>query len=160
MKSAEYEFVVSQIAKGIFTAIEGQNPDEVKHGRRNKWKGASGFAHQIDVTVLGPRDLIFVECKAWGRRIKAEHVLTLAGRTIDVRQKLTGEILIHPMLVTTVGFQKGTNALAEFFGVRLFKVESATQFAIQFKQLWSLGLHDQMQQHDRAEVIVKPVSAN
>src|ERR1700736_2057765 len=128
MKSATHELITRQIVEAIYSAVEGLSPEEVKHGGSNRWTGASGQKHQIDVSVRGPQDLVLIECKYWENRITVDQVLVFAGRVCDIRQKLGSTITIHPILVTKKGAQSGAKIIAKHFGVELCIVQSARMF--------------------------------
>lgn len=129
----EYERVVSDIVSQIYETVEGITPEQVGHGPKNHMKGASGYAHQIDVSVVGPQDLILIECKHWSRNVTVESVLTFFGRVYDIRPTFNGQT--HCELVTTKGFQPGAEILAEYFNIGLQLIKSPNEYIFKFKGL-------------------------
>lgn len=133
MTPKEYEQIVSEIAKSIFERVESLNPEHVRYGKKNHWLGDSGYQHQIDVSVQGSRDIIFVECKCWSRNVPTEAVLTFFGRVYDIRSKIDKSI--HPVIVTKIGFQKGAKLLAKYYDIDLQVISSASVFGFMYKKL-------------------------
>jgi len=95
--------------------------------------GASGFDHQIDVSVLTPTNLAIVECKHWSDPIDAEPVLAFAARLSDIRAANPG-LKIHASLVSTKDATRGATKLAEYFGVSLDVVLNECEFAVELNR--------------------------
>ena len=131
MNASEYEKVTSEIAQSVFKRAEGFPSQNVLLGNASKWKGQSGFVHQIDVVIQGNNDLIMVECKCWKNKVvKAEHLLTFIARVNDIQPLL--EKTIHPVMVTSHRFQNGCHKLAKCYGVDLEIISSPAEFAFQY----------------------------
>lgn len=159
MKSDEYEEIVREIVKAVFQQCEGIEPTQVESGRKNTLEGASGHKHQIDVSLTGPKDLILVECKCWGRNIPVEMVLAFFGRVYDIKAGLGKKApTLHPVIVTRKGFQPGAKKVAEFLRIELEYVKSAGEFAFKYKTLLSVGVTDCMQFGDSFAAELKKAS--
>ena len=107
MRAEEYEHITRRIVESMFEQVEGAKAEKVGHGTKNRLCGASGYSHQIDVSVQGARDVLLVECKCWRKIVSTESVLTFAARVCDLRRSLPKETTIHAALVTTKGFGRG-----------------------------------------------------
>lgn len=134
----EYERVTSQIVQSIYERVEGIAPEQVNCGKRNRWPGVSGYKHQVDVSVRGPRDLILVECKRWKRKVTVASVLVFFGRIHDIAPTFDGKI--HGVIVTTLGFQSGACTMAEYCDIDLQLIRSANEFGFTYKKLRLFGL--------------------
>jgi hypothetical protein len=133
MTPQEYEQIVSEIAQSIFERVEGTAPHQVKYGKKNRWVGASGYRHQIDVSVQSHQDLILVECKYWNKNVPAHAILTFFARVYDIRPTFNGQV--HPVIVTKVGFQAGAEPLAAYYNINLQVIPSASAFGFMYKNL-------------------------
>jgi len=143
MLSGEYEQVTKELMETIVEQVEGVRADQVKHGFNNKWKGQSGFPHQIDVSVEGENDLLLIECKMWKAPVDVERFLTFLARILDIRPTQPS-LKIHASVVTTNNFDPGVRQLAEYYGIELDKVSSAVEFVIRYKHLFAVGVQDDM----------------
>ena len=139
MKPSEYERVTGDSANSVFARAEGFPCEDVLVGAKSKWKGISGFTHQIDVAIQGDGDIIMVECKHWSHKaVKVEHLLTFIARITDIRQ--TVERKLHPVMVISSRFQSGCHTLAKFYGVDLEIIKSALSFAFSYKGMSAVGI--------------------
>ena len=133
MTPEEYEQTISEIAQSIYERVEGLTPKQVKYGKKNRWLGASGYKHQIDVSIQSRHDLILVECKYWDRNVPSEAVITFFGRIYDIRQTINSRI--HPVIATKMGFQRGAKLLAKHYHIDLQVIPSARVFGFMYKNL-------------------------
>src|SRR4051812_3236420 len=66
--------------------------------------GKSGHRHQIDIlielTIVGIRLLVLIECKSYKRPVEVADVLELIGRLDDIGAH-------KGVMVTTIGYQQG-----------------------------------------------------
>jgi hypothetical protein len=149
MTSNEYERVTKAIQQAVFEQVEGAGVKRVGHGLRNKVKGQSGYAHQIDVSVENDRDLLLIECKMWKDPVKVPAFLAFLARIVDISPAQSSR-KIHASLVTTKGFQRGVVQLANYYrnyyDIQLDKVGSAAEFAMKYKQLFAIGVQDDLNQ--------------
>ena len=133
MTPEEYEKVASEIVQSIYKRVEGIAPKQVGCGRLNRFQGASGYRHQIDVSVGDSKNLILVECKHWKNRVPVGKVLEFHSRITDI--KPTKDVDIHGVIVSPHGFQSGAWTAANHFGIDLQFVRSAGEFGIAYKKL-------------------------
>ncbi|NQW26237.1 MAG: restriction endonuclease, partial [Cryomorphaceae bacterium] len=133
MTPEEYEKVTRDIVDSIFKRVEGIAPTQVGCGRANQVRGASGYHHQIDVSVVDSKNLILVECKHWKKRVPVGKVLEFHGRITDI--KPAKDVDIHGVIVSPHGFQSGAWTVAEHFGIDLQFVRSADEFGFAYKKL-------------------------
>jgi hypothetical protein len=139
MHATAYERVTSEIANLLFPRAEGFPRQNVLVDNKSKWKGQSGFVHQIDVAIRGENDIIMVECKHWKyRNIKAENGLTFIARIADIRP--TVKQTLHPVFVACSGFQSGCHKLAKFYSLDLEVIASPGNFAFSYKGMTAVGI--------------------
>ena len=136
MNSAAYEELVASIAKHVFEAVDELDETDIGYGSKNRISGASGYHHQIDVSVPGISDLYLIECKCWAKPIPVEAVLAFFGRIQDINS--SEHRVVHGTVATTVGFQPGAEKVAKHFGIHLVKIKSEFSFALYFKgSIWN-----------------------
>jgi hypothetical protein len=143
MTSDEYERVTKELMETIVEQVEGVRADRVGHGLRNRLKGQSEYPHQIDVSVEGAHDLLLVECKMWKAPVKVPAFLAFLGRIVDIRPTQPS-LKMHASIVTTKGFQRGVRQLADYYQIQLDKVSSPAEFAMKYKQLFAVGVQDDL----------------
>ena len=162
MDASEYERVTSEIANSVFAWAEGFPSENVRFGRRSKWKGQSEFVHQIDVAIQGQNDIIMVECKHLrDKSIHAEHILTFIARINDIRSTLRETI--HPVFVACNGFQSGCRKLATFYKLDLTVVSSPGNFAFSYKGMKAVGRSPapaRLQLHGLAPTAIQAATKN
>jgi hypothetical protein len=154
MTAAEYETVVRDIAEALVSKATPPGPPEVYCGKAKLWPGASGYAHQIDVSLEGADYIVWIECKKWSSRVEVPAMLTFAARLVDLRAENTGK-QCYGFMVTTCGFESGVKTIAVYFDVELYRVQSATDFAMQFRDRALVGASDSgvgMDEVSRVEV--------
>lgn len=143
MTPSEYEQVTKSLVESIVEQVEDVGSYQVKQGRTNHWTGVSGFAHQIDVSVESLDDLLLIECKRWTESVDVPSFLTFLARVIDIRETRRYPH-IHASVVTTKNFESGVTRLAAYYKVDLHKVSSPVEFAIRYKQLFAIGVKDEL----------------
>ena len=112
MTPTEYETLVGELVSEIASSFEDMAGAIAGLGARNKITGASGFKHQIDVSLTVAPWLVLIECKQWRTRVDVEPVLVLASRVADIRATRP-EQKIWASLVT----QKGLVAMRQHLHV-------------------------------------------
>ena len=133
MNSTEYEALVSKVATKMTNYPELIRLGTVNYGSKNKWRGASGFCHQVDVSLENDRDVLLVECKHWKENLKAETFLVQLARVIDIATGPDSKNrAVRGAIVTSRGFQRGVYKLEEHYKrcVSLFKVSSDEEFTV------------------------------
>ena len=134
----EYEEVVAELAEGLIKRVEG--PATVGFGRTNLIRGASGFEHQIDVSVTAANHLFLAECKCWNSAVPVEKVLAFLGRVGDIQSATDLEVV--PAVVTTQGFQSGCETIGAHYGVSLDVVRNSQEFVLRYLKHASAGVSD------------------
>ncbi|MFZ2223861.1 MAG: restriction endonuclease [Candidatus Deferrimicrobium sp.] len=132
MTSAEYEKVVAEIATAVARGAGGLPENATSYGRKNLWRGASGFRHQIDVSIEVEERIHLVECKYWNKPVPIEYVLSFYGRIQDIQP--TTKKPVEGAIVSQKGFQRGAKEVAAHFRIHLDVVESAEVFGYKFGQ--------------------------
>ena len=147
---ADYEKLVAEIASGMRQSAPALAMLTLGEGRTNRILGASGYNHQIDVSLVGPRGMFLIECKRWRKRAGVESVLVLAARASDILQAHRTS-KVTPILISSVGFTRGAKQIANHYGVRLELVVSAQAFGLQLGAIARIGAHDVAVAADHAE---------
>jgi hypothetical protein len=133
MSPSEYEALVNTVAYKMTNISVLRTLGNPKSGQSNKWKGASGFCHQIDVSLENDQHVLLIECKQWKENVKPEAFLVLMARVIDISTgPEAGGRRIRGALVTCSGVTSGVNKLVEYYHekVSLFEVSSDGEFKI------------------------------
>ena len=128
MKGRAYEELVRQVLQGLPTD-EGQ----VRGGVRNKIIGASGYGHQIDVSIHSPTTMHLIECKHWTHRVGVQAVLTHAGRLIDIQAAHPG-VAVTAAVASTQPATRGAKSLAKHFDVTIDTVSSVGDYVVRLKR--------------------------
>lgn len=120
MTPSQYEKMLHMIAQSAEREIRKTNKFEkfsLGVGASNKIPGASGFHHQIDVSLQSESHLYLFECKLLSRdKVGVELVLALAARLADIKNARR-HLEVKATLVSTVGFTKGAEKLAIHFDI-------------------------------------------
>ena len=128
MTPSDYEKLVATIAESV--AKQFESSAAVAWGRRNLWLGASGFEHQIDVSVKGQTRVLLVECKYWSECIPVQAALVLVARLADIRPKI--HLPVEGAIISTVGFDPGVKQISDHFGIHYDIVRSVEEWAFKY----------------------------
>jgi Restriction endonuclease len=128
-KYEEYEQLVSEIAKDICQTAPELHGLVLGSGRNNRIRGASGYPHQIDVSLQETGRIFLIECKRWKKKIGAAEVLVLAGRVNDI-QAYSPEFKVKAILGSMCGASQGARQLAQHFDIDIEIVTSASEFGL------------------------------
>ena len=153
MTPGQYEQLLAEIADGICRAAPDLQSLVLGSGRNNKIEGASGYGHQIDVSLQDPARLFIIECKYWTDRIGVQEVLVLCARTIDIAGRLKG-CSITPILVSVKGASAGAVKLARHFGVTIEIAVSASEFGLRIGKFVTQAVTDRVVMSDHCEATV------
>jgi hypothetical protein len=137
----KYEALIARFLTSLFKQVEGLHPDSVGYGRKNLIRGASGFLHQIDVSIRTTSELHLIECKDWQKNVSPDSLLALAARIHDI-QALSPTPVVKGALATRRPYSSGVQALAQFFNITLQVVKSPQEFIARYKDHIHLGVHD------------------
>jgi hypothetical protein len=130
MRPSDYECLVADTASTVAERSGPLPSDAVKFGKSNCWLGASGFRHQVDVSISLMERLVLIECKYWNRRIPVGVVLALQSRRTDIAA--TTKQAVEAAVVSKVGFQAGAKQVAEHFGIQCQIAESAESWVFKY----------------------------
>jgi restriction endonuclease len=122
--------LVTAIAESVAQRVKALPEGAVRYGRQNHWIGASGFEHQIDVSIRGQERILLVECKYWNRRVSVEAVFALQGRLDDIQPTLG--LKVEGAIISTIGFQSGARRVGQHFGIHCDLVRSAEEFGFKY----------------------------
>ena len=134
MTPDEYEQLVAQLATRLTNSTRLIKKGKIGFGDENTWEGASGFPHQIDVSLANETEVLLIECKHWKRNIPPEAFLTLFGRVIDIsKHEATANRTVRGALVTRVGAQCGVWVLTTYYSeqMSLFRASSLDDLEVQ-----------------------------
>ena len=155
MNFKEQEAFVAAMACNMATAHEGAANVTMRSGRSNRIAGASGFLHQIDVSVHTETDLVLYECKYWGVNVDPEAVLAFAARGGDI-QRAHPHYAVSLNVVVSQALSPGAQQLAQAFGIKCFVVKSAAEFRVGYKTDWAAGTVDQVTLTESAKADLRP----
>jgi len=147
----EYEALIARFLTSLFEQVDGLHPDNVGHGRNNHIQGASGYNHQIDVSIQTTSELHVIECKYWRKNVSPDALLTLAARVHDI-QALSQTHVVKAALATRRPYSSGVQALAKFFNVTLQVVRSPQEFIVRYKDHIHLGVPDLISLGEKVKV--------
>jgi len=149
----EYEKLVEEIAKGIIKSAPNLEHLVIGSGRKNKITGASGYSHQIDLSLHESGRLFLIECKRWARNIGVAEVLVLAGRRNDIAERFSSESVV-PIMVSMRKASSGARKLAGHFGISLEIAISASKFGLRIGRYIHHGVQESMGISDDAGIEV------
>ncbi len=127
MNGRAYEALVGEILQGL-PAGDGR----VRGGMRNRILGASGYGHQIDVSIHSPSAIHLIECKHWTHRVGVQAVLTHSGRLIDI-QAGHPEMVVTAAIVSAKPVTRGASSLAKHFGLAIDSVKWADDYTVRLR---------------------------
>ncbi len=130
MNAADYENLVAEIAQDICQVAPELYGSSITSGRNNRIQGASGFRHQIDVSVTFQNTLYLIECKQWKKRIGAQEVLVLKGRQTDIQANYPHQA-VYAVLISVYGASRQAKQLAQYFGIKIETAKSPAAFGLQ-----------------------------
>ncbi len=155
MNSKQQEQFVAAMARNMATAHEGAGKVEVRGGPKNLIPGASGFRHQVDVSVHTEKDLILYECKYWGGNVDPEAILALAARGIDIQGAHPNQLVVLNIVVSH-DLTSGAQLLAQEFKIGCHVAKSAAEFRVGYKTDWAAGAIDNMALSETAHAELHP----
>ena len=126
-KSKRYE----NLAQTIISQLRDQRKDSSIKVSRSRVAGASGYHHQIDVSVCATNDLTLLECKCWNKKIDPEAVLCLAARVRDIQAgKKPTPVKVTGAIVTKIGLGEGAGTVARYLDVCVYTVRNQHDFGV------------------------------
>ena len=150
LSPTEYEELVQALVQGFGIAY---GHSSIRGGKSNLIKGASGFAHQIDVSIHLPKEIVLIECKRLNRRVQVNHALTLAARLLDIREANPTR-RVSASLVSMDSVAIGCFKIASHYGLSVDQVMGLDEYAITILQRHHIGLSEAVQATDVADILV------
>lgn len=125
-----FEKVTKEIVKEVKKASPNLQKAVINHGTKNRIEGASGFRHQIDVSIeiLGEK-LFLVECKRYKSKVTLSDMLVLIARIDDICKKK--KIKVIGTFFTTIGYTKPAKKVGSYYNIELNTVKNIKYFAVQ-----------------------------
>ena len=158
MRHPDQEALVATLVADLSARRELQGA-EVGHGAKNQILGASGYRHQIDISVRAASDLVLYECKYWGRNVGPGAVLALAARGIDI-QNSHKELQVDLNIVVSNQLTNGARLIANYFHIEEQVVASLNELSIAYKGDRHIGVQDSLKVGDTAECTMRPARPN
>jgi hypothetical protein len=153
--SDEYEELVSRLASKLQSQMPALAGGAVAFGPTNRIEGASGYLHQIDVSVDTHAVLLLLECKYWQRPVDTVGMLAFCARHVDIKAKVNEQKNVMAALATINGFDPGAEQLAKFFAVELWHVLNENEFVCRVGCAVSVGVVDHLSFSDRVVATVQ-----
>lgn len=154
MSPSDYEQLVLDLISELTRESTALDRPPANWEHQNKRLGASGFSHQIDVSLKTERLLILIECKYWKDPVDVEPVLVMASRLADLRAA-NSMLEVEASIVSTKPSTSGAQVFARYFGVQLDVVSTPKEYALRIRDRFFLGKTDLLptQILEHAEVI-------
>ncbi|MDD4881277.1 MAG: hypothetical protein PHR30_11310 [Gallionellaceae bacterium] len=142
MKGAAYEYLVTSLVQRLVQDTRLAS-FKIGNGRKNRIFGASGYGHQIDVSISGPSFLCLIEAKHWNKPIGVDSILVLASRIADIQAKIPAT-KIHASIVSTRKETRGAAQLAPHFGISADVVSNQREFAVRIAEQVFIGFEERL----------------
>jgi hypothetical protein len=125
-----YEEVTREIVEEVKKASPNLQKAVINHGTKNRVEGASGYSHQIDVSIeiLGEK-LFLVECKRYKSKVTLSDMLVLIARIDDICKKKKTKVI--GTFFTTIGYTKPARKVGSYYNIELNTVKNSKHFAVQ-----------------------------
>jgi hypothetical protein len=151
MKGRAYELLVQRLVEKLILTVPGLATSTVLGGatKKSKHRGASGYFHQIDVSVQLVELLVLIECKYWKSQVDTQAVLTMAARLADI-QTANPLKKVSASIASTKRVDSGAQLLANYFGVRLETVSNEAEYAIRIGSAVAIGLVERVNLTDQS----------
>jgi len=150
LSPTEYEQLVHGLVDGFGIAF---GAGSLRGGKKNLILGASGFRHQIDVSIHLPDKIVLMECKLLRRPVEVHHALTLAARLQDIREANPSKT-VTASLVSTSSVRVGAFKIAEHFGFSIDQVMTLQDYAVTILESHYVGVSSGIKIGDSCEALV------
>ena len=123
-----------KLTKAIVGEVKKVSPNlekaVINHGTKNKIEGASGFSHQIDVSIEIPNEKLFlIECKRYRSKVRLSDMLILIARIDDICKNKKTKVI--GIFFTTMGYTKPARKIGNYYNIELNTVKNIEHFAVQ-----------------------------
>lgn len=161
LTGAEFEELVAKLVRALTVSVSRLAHVEIHAGSTNRLSGASGYSHQIDLSMNDEAQarLFIVEAKCWKEVVGVDAVLTLASRQADIQAHHPG-LKVHASIVSTRPVSRGAAKLAKHFGIGTDTVATEAEFGLTFADQHFVGLVERVHLKDEASAeLWRPCSA-
>ena len=161
LTGAEYEVLVANLVRALTASVSRLAHVEIHAGSTNRLPGASGYSHQIDLSMHDQAQarLFIVEAKCWKEVVGVDALLTLASRQADI-QAHHPELKVHASIVSTRPVSRGAAKLAKHFGIGTDTVASEAEFGLTFADQHFVSLVERVHVKDEVSAeLWRPCSA-
>lgn len=146
-KGAAYEALVHTLVEAIRRGTPLEDYD-LGFGGSNKIIGASGYAHQIDLSLLSFDRLYLFELKCLKKSVGVAEMLVLAARQYDIVEAHPSRTVLASM-ISLKRPSKNAWPLSRHFKIQLEIVESLESYGLSFASLHFIG----HKEHASAQVL-------
>lgn len=124
-----YEELTRNIAEMVVRVSPNLEGAVIRQGAKNWIKGASGFGHQIDVSIEIPNEkLVVVECKRYKSKVTVSDMLILIARIDDVKRMRSEQVT--GCFCTTKGYTRPAKQVGSFYHIELNTFQDYKSFAV------------------------------
>lgn len=160
-RADDYEAFLDSIFSGV--SESERNIANLSSGRSNKLKGRSGQPHQVDVSFIDrsfeEETLVLIECKRYeSKKVSVDVPKILAYNAKDITNNPDYPDRVVMIIVSTSGFQGGTQRIAEYEEIRLHNVNHGPPFAFDYENIIFAGVIDQVSIGEAVTVEPEPPS--
>ena len=148
-----YERLVDELLSGL---RRGTPLDSFHQGSgaKNRIQGASGYKHQIDISVGNATDLYLFELKCLQKSIGVQEVMVLAARFADISHAMPA-CRVHASMVSLKRPSRNVPNLAAHFKIKVEVIEDLLSYGVSFSGHHFVGYVERIHATDHmdAEVI-------
>ena len=136
-KGTAYERLVHELVTAIArgTAISDYR---INFGASHRIAGASGFKHQVDLSLAGNAELYLLELKCLEKSIGVCEMLVLAARFADISAANPAQ-KVFATIVSRKRPSRNVMPLARHFGIRVDIVEDLRSYGLSFSSQHFVG---------------------
>jgi hypothetical protein len=144
LSGREYEALVAGLVRELARNSQLAS-SEIHSGSTNRVPGASGYRHQIDLSVLDRARgrLFIVEAKCWKEVVGVDAVLVLASRKADIGA-FDPTVQVRASIVSTQRVTRGATQLAKYLGIGVDTVQSEAEFGLTFADQHFVGIVERL----------------
>ena len=125
----EFEELTRNVAHEVKKVSTNLQNGMILCGSKNKIEGASGYKHQIDVSIEVPNEkLILIECKRYNSKVALKDMLVLVARVDDINKGK--KIDVTGNFFTTKGFTKPAEKIGKYYNIDLNTFKDLEHFAV------------------------------
>jgi hypothetical protein len=152
LKGTAYEALCHDLVAGITRGTPLQDYI-LKSGARNRVAGASGYKHQIDLSLVGEERLFLFELKCLYKSIGVAEILILAARFSDISAAFPGHKVLAS-IVSTKRPSKNVFPLSRQFGLCVDVVENLNSYGLSFANQHFVGHVEKAHAQDHCDAKV------